>query len=401
MSPLRFACVNVVLALTVAIALKALGLPLPSPAPAPIRDALRAWVPDRGSRGTLKALSDDLARVDEWAEGKRRYAETLAVLRPSAPLPPAGAGMPAPFSGTARILVIATERELPKDVRIELRYPGDTEGESLSAPPVLLGPFWQSVQLDMRLGVSEFFGLVKRQSEWRSVALGESAQAIVEFPEAAEWAPSARLVASWLEGSALDDAAHEGFAPEVLDADIVDDRADWSLPWRSGAARPRVQKLSASGSFRNAATVEVRGRRRYVGLCVWSPSGRLPLVRARRSDTQQFVGARAPDVPLFAVMADRYAAIQVEVAARNARDLADMQMVVVTSDDPPGLPLFVETIGRALAPLRSNGVTMNAAAQRRAGLWLRQVLGVEWEQRDVDAIAASDEELAAILASLR
>ena len=346
-------------------------------------------------------MGSDLANVDEWAEGKRRYAETLAALRPAAPLPAAGALMPAPFAGRARILVIATERELPSGVRIELRFPGNTEGKPLPTLPVQLGPFWQSVQLELRLAAAGFFGIGSRQSTWRAVTLSESAQAVIPFPDAADWAPAARVVASWREGSALDDAAHGGFAPEVIDADIVGDRADWLLPWRSGAARPRVRELSADDSPRNAATAEVRGRRRYVGMCAWSPSGRLPLIRARRSDTRQYVGARAPDIPLFVVMADRYAAIQVEIAARNASELADMRLVAVTSDDPPGLPLFLETLGRALAPLRINGVTMDAAAQRQAGLWLRQVLGVQWEPRDIDAIAASDKELAAILASLR
>jgi hypothetical protein len=297
------------------------------------------------------------------------------------------------------MLVIGAERELPPRVRIEIRYAPDVDGETLWQLPALLGPFWDSARIELRLASGGFLQ-IGRQSAWRQAALSEGAPVVVEFPEAAEWAPQARVSVAWREGSAFDQTSHEGFAPEVVEADVIDDRADWSLPWRSGGRRPEVRKLGRGSEHRNAATLEIRGRRRYVGLCVWSSSGKPLLVRVRRSDTKAFVGARAPDLPLFAVIVDRYAAIQMELAAHGARDLADAEILAVTADDPPGLPLFVEAIGRALAGLRQNGVTLDADAQRRAGLWLQQVLGVEWTRRDVEAIAASDKELAAILAVL-
>jgi hypothetical protein len=399
-SPLRLAGVNVALALSVASGLKAFDVGPAVRAPTTLRDAVRAWMPERRPSGALTRLTDDLAHVDTWIEGKRRYAETLAVLRPAVPLPPAGAATANPFPGAARMLAIGVEQELPPRVKVEIRYSTDVDGETLSQLPALVGPFWQSAQIALRLTLPGGLFQFARQSEWRPAVLREGAETILEFPEAADWAPSARLSVSSREPSALDQTAHEGFAPEVVEAEVIDDRADWSLPWRSGGRRPQVRKLGSGSELRNAATLEIRGRRRYVGLCVWSPSGRPLLVRVRRSDTRQFVGARAPDLPLLAAIADRHAVLQVELAAHSARDLADVEMLAVTSDDSPGLPLFVEAIGRALAQLRHNGVTLDGDAHRRAGLWLRGALGVEWTDRDVESIRASDAELAAILTAL-
>ena len=49
------------------------------------------------------------------------------------------------------------------------------------------------------------------------------------------------------------------------------------------------------------------------------------------------------------------------MAAQNATELAALHWVAFTSDDDPAIPLFVETIGRALAPIYVNGVTADTA----------------------------------------
>jgi hypothetical protein len=245
-------------------------------------------------------------------------------------------------------------------------------------------------------------GFLRRayDSSWHPFELDQTSQAVVDFPEAVSWASPARVTVAWGEPSALDTAGHLGFSPEHLDADVVGDRGNWSLPWRNGETRPRVQQLATQQAPRNAAVLEIRGHRRYVGVCAWSASGRLPRIRARRSDTHQFVGAKAPELPVFAVMTDRFATIQLELAAANAAELDDVRLIAVTADDPPILPLFLETLGNAFAPLQMNGVTADASAHRRAGRWLQEAFAIRMNSVDVAAIAAVDRELGAILTSL-
>src|SRR5262245_41157072 len=100
-TPVRFAAFNVALALALAVVFEIAGLPPPQKTPLPERERLSRWTPQRAGR--LAALKADADNLDAWAEGKRRLAETIAVLPQPAPLPPAGAAMTA-FSGTARML---------------------------------------------------------------------------------------------------------------------------------------------------------------------------------------------------------------------------------------------------------------------------------------------------------
>jgi len=299
------------------------------------------------------------------------------------------------MSGTVGFLTVQPRTAIGSGVVLEVDARFVDNSMRVVTLPAVIGPFLtRGTKPNVRIVDQNSGGLFTRQktSDWHSVEVSDQLT-VWTFPEA-PWAGGLQLSVSWAPG-AFDAPNHDGVgADERVSASIDESPGLWTP--RTDSSEP-VVSIKPPKEGASAKVIEVSGARRALAVLVWNETGRLPRIRARRTDNGQWIGSRAPGFPLFAAYADRWSSIWLEIDTDRLNPGTDIRMLAFSGQENPSPRLFAEAIGRTLSLLRHESVPIDRIAAIEAGRWLRDALGVTWTSRDLADVEIQDPQLAALL----